>query len=165
MNIFIRLIYSLLIAAAVVTFIGVSIATFYPGPTAPAYPAVAPADTGKVVPSLNQNTSESQYEKAFGQYQADLKVYNRNISIILMALAAVIVVLGLWLLNRSDIIGEGLALGGVGSSTYAIITASQADNRAVRFPTVTLFLASVIVVVYFKFQKQPAAQKDRSKRA
>ncbi len=152
MNIFIRLLYSLLIAAAVVAFVGVGINTFYPSPKQPT-DIVMPATDKALGPDQNQ---KDDYQQAWERYQAELSTYNRNVSIILMPLAAVAVIGGLWLRNRSDIIGEGVALGGVGNSIYSVIASSIADNRGLRFGAVTLFLASVIVVVYFKFNEKPA---------
>ena len=154
MNIFIRLLYSILIAAAVVTFVGVGINTFYPSPKQPDVISM-PATDKALGPDRNQ---ENDYQKAWDRYQTELRTYNRNISIILMPLAAAAVIGGLWLRNRSDIIGEGIALGGVGNSIYGVVAASIADNRGLRFGAVTLFLASVIVVVYFKFNEKPAGK-------
>lgn len=160
MNTFIRLLYALLIAAAVVTFVGVGINSFYPSPKQPT-PISIPATDKSLGPDQNQ---ENTYQAAWDRYQADLRTYSRNVSIILMPLAAVAVIGGLWLRKRSDIIGEGVALGGVGNSVYAVVAASMADNRGLRFGAVTLFLASVIIVVYFKFNEKPTG-KPAKKRA
>ncbi len=161
MNILIRLLYAILIAAAVVSFVAVSIYTFYPGPTMPDY---NPPLTGKTEPATNiDDAYQRQYEKANQQYQTDMKSYQRNVSIILVFIAAVVIALGIWLLRRSDIIGEGLQLGAVGTSIYAVISASVADDRVMRFVAVTAFLASVIIVVYVKFNEKPAAPSKTKK--
>lgn len=167
MNTFIRLLYSLLIAAAVVTFVAVGMNTFYPEPTAPTYPIMPleksiaqPAGT----PAPNSNV-EQLYQQRQDKYQADLKAYQRNVSIILSVLAAGIVAFGLWFKNRSEIIGEGVALGGIGTSIYAVGTAVASNDRIMRFVAVTLFLTSVLVVVYFKFNDSAVAKKTPAKRA
>ena len=166
MNTFIRLLYAVLIAAAVVTFIGVGIFTFYPAPQMPNYPAEPIPLKGVIDQPASgalMTRQQQDYQQQLDQYQRDLKDYNRNISVILVVLSAGIVAFGLWLRTRSDIIAEGLQLGGIGTSIYAIVAASQADHRIMRFLAVTLFLASVIIVVYFKFNedntKKPAKKK------
>lgn len=148
MNTFIRLLYAILIAAAVVTFVSVGVYTFYPAPKAPEYPH------GPAIATKAEGPSEAEqraYEDALTAYQDASKVYNRNISIIGTSLAVVIVAGGLYVRRRSDIIGEGLALGGIATSVYGITTAVMADDRVMRFLAVTVFLASAIVVVYVQF--------------
>lgn len=167
MNTFIRLLYALLIAAAVVTFVAVGIYTFYPAPKAPTYPIMPVMEKGIAQPAPGTGTipvpnTADDYQRSYDAYIAAKNTYQRNVSIIVSVIAAGIVMLGLWLRSRSDIIGEGLALGGVGNSIYAVVAASMADNRIMRFVAVTLFLASVLVIVYFKFnEKSPAKKPSR----
>lgn len=164
MNTLIRLLYSLLIAAAIVAFVAIGIYTFYPAPKAPEYP-VTPMEKGIAQPadSPAQNDDYLIYQQQQTDYQTTLKEYQRNVSIILTVVAAAVVGFGLWLRYRSDIIGEGLSLGGIGTSIYAIGTAVAADGRIMRFIAVTLFLASVLVVVYFKFNTTPTKKPARKK--
>lgn len=165
MNPFIRLIYALLIAAATVAFIGVGIYTFYPEPQPPVYPQqIRPLEKG-----INQPINPvdeggvDEYQQAYDHYQTELKTYYRNVSIIGSVLAAVAVAGGLLLRRKFDIIGEGLALGGVGTTIYAVVTASMADNRIMRFVAVTLFLAAAIAVVYAEFITKPTTSAKRRK--
>ena len=168
MNTFIRLLYALLIAAAVVTFVAVGIYSFYPAPKAPTYPIMPVMEKGIAQPAPGTGTTPVPntagiYQRDYDTSLAAQKMYQRNVSIIVAIIAACIVALGLWLRSRSDIIGEGLALGGVGNSIYAVVAATMADNRIMRFIAVTLFLASVLLVVYFKFQATPGKQPARKK--
>jgi hypothetical protein len=157
MNTFIRLLYSVLIAAAVVAFVAIAIYTFYPSPKAPTYtPPLLEKST--MVNQPVEDAYQQQYDKANGQYQADTNIYQRNVSIILVLAAIAVITLGLWLQRRADIIGEGFQLGGIGTSIYAVGMASAADDRVMRFIAVTLFLAAVISVVYFRFKDQPQAK-------
>lgn len=164
MNPFIRLIYALIIAAAAVAFIGVGISTFYPEPQAPTYPQqIVPFEKGITQPiAPGGNGGVDEYQQALDRYQAERATYYRNVSIVGSILAVIIVAGGLYLRRRADIIGEGLALGGVATTTYAIVTATIADNRIMRFVAVTLFLAAAILVVYTEFNiKQATAAKGR----
>ena len=163
MNTFIRLLYALLIAGAVVTFVAVSIYTFYPGPKAPDY---NPPFAGKASPAIVTRIDETyqhDYDLANQRYQEAQKDYMRNVSIILVIVAVIIVAGGIWLRNRSDIIGEGLSLGGVGTSIYAVGAATVGDNRVMRFLAVTVFLAGVLVLVYVKFNDKPLEKKPTPK--
>lgn len=155
MNTFIRLLYAILIAAAVVTFVSVGVYTFYPAPKAPDYPQLSMPVKG----DANQPSTEQQrkYDEDFKQYQEDSRVYSRNISVIGTVLAAGIVAGGLYVRRKSDIIGEGLALGGIATSIYGVTTAVMADDRIMRFVSVSVFLASAIVVVYVLFNDKNAA--------
>jgi len=164
MNPFIRLIYALLIAAATVAFIGVGIYTFYPAPQPPSYPQqIVPLEKGIAQPiNPDSGGGVDEYQQAYDHYQTDLKTYYRNASIIGSIAAVITVVGGLYLRRRADIIGEGLALGGVGTTIYAVITASMADDRIMRFMAVTLFLASAIALVYTLVNGQPATKKKKA---
>lgn len=161
MNPFIRLIYALLIAGATVAFVGVSIYTFYPAPQPPTYPQqIMPLEKGINQP-LGSPASGGidEYQQAYERYQAELKTYYRNVSIIVSVVAIVMVAGGMYLRRRADIIGEGLSLGGVGSTIYGVVTASMADDRVMRFVAVTLFLAAAILVVHTEFSSKAAASE------
>ena len=165
MNTLIRLLYSILIAAAVVAFVTIGIYTFYPAPTTPSYPMMPmttkSTDIAQPVGSPAPE-AEQLYQARLATYQNDLKTYQRNVSIILVVLAAGVITLGLRLRSRSDIIGEGLALGGIGASIYAIGTTVAADDRIMRFVAVTVFLVGVLVVTYSRFNttlKQAAKKR------
>lgn len=168
MNPFIRLIYALIIAAATVAFIGVGIYTFYPEPQTPSYPQqIVPLEKGIAQPISPEGTvGVDEYQQAYDHYQTVIKTYYRNVSIIGSIAAVVAVTGGLYLRKRADIIGEGLALGGVGTTIYAFITANMADDRVMRFAAVTLFLAAAILVVYTQFIGMPMAPvKTSAKRS
>jgi len=165
MNPFIRLIYALLIAAATVAFIGVGIYTFYPVPQPPTYPQqIVPLEKGIDQPlgTPVYNSGVNEYQQAYDHYQTDLKMYYRNVSIIGSVAAVVAIAGGLYLRRRADIIGEGLALGGVGTTIYAVVTANMADDRIMRFLAVTLFLASAVTIVYALIGNQPVPKKKKA---
>lgn len=160
MNAFIRLLYAVLIAIAVVVFVGVAINSVYPGPKSPEYPqATSLAED----PSKDTEYQKRQaaFDKSFKEYQNEQKEYSKKLSMILVPLAAAILIGGLWYMKRSDIIGEGIALGGVATSVYGIITASVADHRLMRFAAVTVLLVGAILVVQHRFS-EPTAKKKKA---
>lgn len=159
MNAFIRLLYAILIAVAVVVFVGVSVYTFYPAPKAPQYPTsiVTPAE-GKEGDFQKQ---QETYQKSYDQFRESEKNYQRNVSGVLVPLALGIVAGGIWLKKRDEIISEGVALGGVATSIYATIMGAMSENRIMRFVSVTSFLVSAVVVVYYQFREAPKPKKKR----
>ncbi|HXR49686.1 MAG TPA: hypothetical protein VN778_01515 [Verrucomicrobiae bacterium] len=161
MNTFIRLLYTVLIAAALVLFIGIGITTFYPAPEAPVYPKMleTPAIAQKDGTDNASLRAQQEYDAAYQKYQDATKVYNRSLSIIGTSLAVVVVIAGIAIRRRSDIIGDGVTLGGIATSVYGITTAVLADDRIMRFIAVTVFLASAIVVVYVQFSNQESKTK------
>lgn len=156
MNAFIRLLYALLIAAAVVAFVGVTIASFYQPPKFP-----EPSFT-----SYKPNASEAEMlkeseenEKRYQEHREKEKAYYRNVAMIVLPLAAIITAVGLFYMRQSEVIGEGVALGGVGTSLYAIITSSLADQDIMRFLAVTLLLASAILLTHKRFIEHAPKKK------
>lgn len=159
MNPFIRLLYAILIAGCVVTFIAVAINSLYPRPGYPEHPMVSYSPD---VPDEELRQQQEEYDRQLKQYQDDEKSYNRNVTLILLPLTAVVLGIGLWLLDRKDVIGEGVALGGVGTAVYAIITSSIAEERVYRLAAVTLLLGGALLIAHRRFLT-PAAAPAKAK--
>lgn len=161
MNSFIRLLYAVLIAVAVVTFVGVGVNSVYPGPKAPEYPQASSAVKD---PSTDPEFQKQQreFDKKYQNHRNEQKEHDKKLSMILVPLAAVIAGFGLWYFRRADVIGEGVALGGAATSVYAVIAASMADHRLMRFAAVVVLLTSVILVVQTRF-KEPAKKTLKKK--
>ncbi len=147
MNAFVRLLYALLIAGAVTAFSGVAINSFYQPPKTPSYPSVNYSYDN---PAYKQQ--QDDYQKAIDKHDKDEKTYYRNVTYTLMPIAVLAALTGFYLIRkRSEVIGEGLALGGVAISIYAIIMASLADARILRFIAVTLLLIVALLAAHFRF--------------
>lgn len=142
MNAFIRLLYAVLIAVSVAVFVGMAIYSFYPGPKAPDYTSYS-----------------SNYHTTYTNYRADEKIYEKKVTYIVLPAAALSLAAGLQVMRRSEVIGEGLALGGVATSVYGIITASIADSRPLRFVAVTFLLASALLLAGVRFGSPKQSKK------
>jgi hypothetical protein len=151
---FIRLLYAILIAGAVVTFVGVGISTFYPGPKGPEYP----------VYTANEKDSQKAYEE-FDKKQKDFKPvqnnYYRNVAIVGVVLAVAALAAGLKLLSKMEVIGEGLALGGLATSVYAIITSSMGEQKEVRFLSVAVLLVGALLLTQRRFVPETVKAKKK----
>jgi hypothetical protein len=146
MNALIRLLYALLVAGAVVTFVGFGIYSLFQPPKYPEYP-----DYNSSMSDSEYNRQEKKYDQLVKQYEKKQKEYMRNATYIALPLVIVFVLVGLYVFRKSDVVGEGIALGGIATSVYAIVTASLADARILRFLAVTLLLVSALLVTYRRF--------------
>lgn len=156
MQAFIKLLYALLVAGAVTAFAGFAIFSFYQPPKPPAYPA-----GNYSYGTRDYNRQQDEYNAALDRHNEDEKSYYRNATYMLLPLTVLSTFAGLYLMRRrSEAIGEGLALGGVAISIYAIIMASLADARVLRFIVVSLFLVTVLLVAHFRFVNRPAKPKS-----
>ncbi|HYH36389.1 MAG TPA: hypothetical protein VD706_02730 [Candidatus Saccharimonadales bacterium] len=158
MNALIRLLYALLIAGAVAAFAGLTVYSFYQPPKPPEYPSSSYA--------VNQTEAEYQAEQRVrdrisDQQREKEKAYFSNVTVALLPMAGVAAAAGLYMIRRrSEVLGEGLALGGVAISIYAIITASLADSRILRFVAVTILLIIVLLVAHFRFSPPRKSTKQ-----
>lgn len=155
MQSFIKLLYALLVAAAVVVFAGLAIYSFYQPPKSPSYPS-----GNYSYGTAAYNRQQDDYNNALDQHNRDEKVYYRNVTYLLLPAAVLPALVGLYLMRRrSEAIGEGLALGGVAITIYAITMASLADSRPLRFVAATFFLIIVLLVAHFRFSAKSTKPK------
>jgi len=161
MNSFIRLLYSLLVAVAVVLFIGVGIHSFYQPPKAPEYPEYSHAITEE---DSQLQEKQFSYDQQYKRYSEDQKQYHRNVTLMLLPAAALATVGGIRLLRRNEIIGEGLALGGIATSIYAVITASMGEAPVARFVAVSILLAGTLLLVQRRFNDQTGVKTTKPKK-
>jgi hypothetical protein len=156
MNAFIKLLYAILIAVSVVIFTSISIYSFYQPPKAPEYPTVlrSPVNDDK----LYQNQQET-YSQTYDQFREKEKHYQGNVAIAVLPVAAIITLFGLRYMKRNEVIGEGLALGGIANSIYSVVLASMADARIIRFLGVSLLLASALLLTQQRFAPSPKKSK------
>ncbi len=156
MNAFVRLLYALLIAGAVTAFAGVAIFSFYQPPSPPPYPS-----SNYAYDNPAYQRQQDSYQRALDKQDKAEKTYNRNVSYMLLPMAILSALAGFYLIRkRSEVIGEGLALGGVAISIYAIIMASLADARILRLATVSMLLVVALLTAHFRFMS-PQHKKSK----
>ena len=153
MNAFIKLLYALLIAISVAVFIGVGIVSFYAPPKSPQYPAAGLSATGEETPA--EKSAREKYDADTKIYDTKQDAYQRNVTYIVLPLAAVTLAAGIYLMRKPGVIGEGLALGGIMTAAYGIITASIAGSSPLRFIAVALLLIGVLLTSHLRFGKEP----------
>lgn len=145
MHSLIKLIYAALIAGSVVAFVSLSIYSFYQPPKYPDYPTYSGVDQTKY------DQQQKQFNDKVDAYNKKDKNYQRNVTYIALPAAVVITVLGLLVFRRIDVIGEGVTLGGFGTSIYAVTTASIAGSAPLRFIALLVLMASVLAAAWRRF--------------
>ena len=148
MNAFIKMLYALLIAGAVITFVAFGIYSLYHPPKGVDYSNSYDYSDDYNSPYQAQ---ERQIDKERDQYDKDLKTYYRNVTYIALASSVIFIVLGLLLYRKFDVFGEGLSFGGIATGIYAIESASNAEARILRFAAVTWLLLSALIITYRRF--------------
>ncbi len=150
----IKYIYALFLGLLLATFVGTGISTFYPGPEQPDW-----TETSK--PALNQ-TEEDKAETARLEaeqqtYMDDLSVYNRNVSLLALAGAMIILVISLTVASKLYVIADGLLLGGVFTLLYSIIRGLSSEDVRYRFAITTVGLIAALVIGWVKFLREKKA--------
>jgi nitrogen fixation-related uncharacterized protein len=165
MKTLIDFIYTLLIGAAVALFVGLGIWTFYSGPKMPNYPDYNGPYTSAPTDAQNKEMEQRQekYNKEFKQYEKENKTYSKKVAAIALAAGVVFYAAGIWLMKREDVVGEGVALGGIFSAVYAAGRAAVGDFKQLVFGSVTVLLAMLIVLALYRLRvRRPQTAKART---
>jgi hypothetical protein len=154
---FLRIVYSVFIGILTATFVGVGIAAFYIAPKQPefpaalSYPKVSPTEEATI--SAQQIQQQEEFNRQQQEFSRVNKLYNRNVSIIALAAAVLILIASLTLFKTILLIADGLLLGGVLTLLYSIGRGFGTDDNMFRFIVVAIGLLISIVLGYIKFIK------------
>lgn len=148
-----RYIYTFFVGILVAIFVGMGVAVFYESPKAPPEPSWYGSNmSGKFEPTETQRKEEEEYNKNIRDFEKnEMSEYNRNVSIIVLSLAVVILALSLVLEKPLGVIADGLLLGGIFTLLYGVGIGIAVDSNKFRFLIASLGLAVSIALGYFKF--------------
>lgn len=148
-----RYIYTFFVGILVAIFVGMGVAVFYESPKAPSEPSWYGSNmSGKFEPTEAQRKEEEEYNKKIRDFEKnEMSEYNRNVSIIVLSLAVVILALSLVLEKPLGIIADGLLLGGIFTLLYGVGRGIAVDSNKFRFLIASLGLAVSLVLGYLKF--------------
>lgn len=147
----IKSIYTLFLALLIALFVGLGIDSFYPKPVRPEYPMEWNFSKPNLEPTIEQQNIEKDFYAEQKKYEALSKVYNRNVSIITIICAIVILVLSLTFMAKIKMISDGILLGGVFTTAYGIIRGFMSDSSQFRFLAATVGLLIALILGYVKF--------------
>jgi len=149
----IKSIYTLFLALLIALFVGLGIDSFYQGPIRPEYPVELNFAKQNLEPTVEQQNIEKEYYEKQKEYDALSKIYNRNVSIIIIIASVIILIVSLTFMAKIKMIADGILLGGVFITAYAIIRGFMSDSSSFRFLVVTIGLIIALVLGYIKFIK------------
>lgn len=155
-----KLFYTLFLGLLVALFVGLGIDAFYVGPKAPDYPSelnLQKTDCGEY-PELK--AAQQKFDQDQKNFIEQDRVYNRNVSIISLAFAILIMIVSLTFFSKIKLIADGILLGGVFTTAYSIIRGLMSENSKFRFLIVTIGLIIALVLGYIKFIKPKEDKKQ-----
>lgn len=159
----IKYVYIVFLGIILATFVGVGIAAFYKGPVYPetpytlkyARPYAEPAGT----PSAQYIKEQEKFDASSKQYQKDLEMYNRNVSMISLAFSILMLILSLNFAKKIPVIADGLLLGGVLTLAYSVVRGFNTNDDVYRFMVVGAGVIIAMILGYIKFVKPSGKKK------
>jgi hypothetical protein len=147
-----RFLYIFFVGLFLAVFIGTGISVFYPAPQQPTdlYKELYPPVEGKF--TEEQRLKQIEAEKKQQAYQDKQEEYNRNVSIIALGFAILILVAAMALSHKMGVIADGLLLGGVFTLLYGIVRGFATDDNQYRFIVSGIGLLVAVVLGYLKFK-------------
>ncbi len=152
-----KVVYTIFIGLLLAIFVGVGIAAFYPGPQPPEIPLLLKLYNLPTEP-ISDTTISTQLEEEQKAFDDALKIfmekfekYNRNVSIISLIAAILILIISLTFFRKILIIADGLLLGGVITLLYSVARVFGSGDDKLRFVVVSVGLAVSLILGYLKF--------------
>lgn len=148
-NSILGLIYTLILAAIIALFIGITLNTFYPAPEFRNEPTVALKE--QEAPTLAQQEEERRLSE---EHQQKIARWAEVSSVLIVVSATALVAIGLYLAGRMPILPNGILLGGFFTLFYGTALGFQSENRYLIFGVTTASLVVVLVAGYLKFVRE-----------
>lgn len=162
-----KFIYTLFIGILLALFVGFGIAAFYEEPKYPEPPFNLKYST-PVYPETKDSTISAQIradqikqDKIEKNFQNNLSIYNRNVSVIVLAAAIIFLIISLTLAKRLLLISDGLLLGGVFTLLYSIGRGFGSHDNKFQFIIVTIGLIISLILGYLKFIKPLSIENEK----
>ena len=159
-----KLLYIFLIGIFLAVFVGVGIAAFYPEAKYPEPPVILKYNTAEAIKDEAQfaefKAEAEKFDKVEKEYQANSRIYNRNVSVLALGAAIIMVAASLTFFKSILLIADGVLLGGVFTLVYSVIRGFGTDDNMFRFIVVSVGLFISLFLGYVKFIK-PSKQVSR----
>lgn len=160
-----KFIYTLFIGILLALFVGFGIAAFYEEPKYPEppmslkYPSPIYPESKEVSFSAQITRDQIRQEKIQKEFQKNIEIYNRNVSVIGLTAAIIFLTISLTLAQKLLLISDGLLLGGVFTLLYSIGRGFASHDNKFQFVTVAIGLVVSLVLGYIKFIKPVSNKK------
>lgn len=156
----IKIIYTFFLALLVALFSGLGIDAFYQGPTMPDYPSELSVQNPNCENYKETKAIQEKFDQDQKDFQKKSKTYNRNVAIVSLAFAIIILILSLTLLSKIKMIADGVLLGGVFTTAYSIIRGLMSEDSRFRFLVVTIGLLIALILGYIKFIRKTEGENN-----
>lgn len=155
-----KLIYTVFLALLVALFVGLGIDAFYPGPKSPDYPTELNLQKPDCEDYTKTKAVQEKYDREQKEFNDKSKAYNRNVSLISILAAILILIASFAFISKIKMIADGVLLGGVFTTAYSIIRGLMSEDSRFRFLVVTLGLLIALILGYVKFIKPKENQEE-----
>lgn len=156
-----KIVYTFFIGIMLALFVGLGISTFYTGPTSPEYPVIMET---KVEQTPDDTAKYQKYEQESRDYQKRSQEYSRNVSIIALISAVILLAVSLLLEKFNVVIANGVLLGGLFTLLYSIIRGFASQDSKMTFITVSIGLVIALYLGYRRFALIHAETKQSTKK-
>ena len=146
-------VYKVFVGLLLATFVGLGIAAFAPEPKHPE-PPIAMMPPGSAAQSPEAQREQEEFRSAARAFQAELAVYNRNVSAVSAVGAILMLVVSLSLLRGIVLFSDGFLLGGILTFTYSVLRGFAAEDNMFRFVIVALGLVIALGLGYVRFVRR-----------
>lgn len=144
-----KIVYTFFLGVIIALFVGLGISTFYEGPKAPEYPVIMQQEKE---PSEEVRQTEREFEAEMRSYEQRHQDYSRNVSIIALVSAVVLLATSFLMGERGKVLANGIMLGGLFTLIYAIIRAAISQDTRYTFVAVAIGLVVVLYLGYRRFE-------------
>lgn len=162
-NRILKLIYTFFLGVLLAIFVGVGINTFYPGPKAPEFPIELNTYGKESTLTTEQITIQKDWDKKAEQHNKDMRPYNRNVSILTLCAAVILLATSMVFEKKIKIIADGVMVGGLFTLLYSLGRGFASENSKYVFVVVTVGLAIVIYLGYHRFVRIHESTSKKSK--
>lgn len=159
-NTIFRVIYTLILGIVIAFFFGIGVQAFYEPPKAPEYPAFTTYKSAE--PSADeiaaQEARDRQFESEMRAYDEQRQPYERNVAVILMALAIVTIVGAFIAAPRIGFLSDGILLGGLFTVLHSIVRGFAVQDMKFLFVIVSVAVVVVLTLGYRRFNTASKVQ-------
>lgn len=150
-NKLLQALYTVFLGVLIAIFIGVGVSTFYEAPKPPKYESSVATKYEGNMPDEETILKDQQENE---RYTEERKEYARNVSIILMSAAVVLVVGSIMVENKGSFFSDGIMLGGLITLVHSIIRGGESEDSKFLFVATTIGLLVVLYLGYHRFAEK-----------
>lgn len=155
-----KIVYTFFLGLILALFVGLGISTFYQAPQPPNDPFSYPA---KEMSAPDDTALIEKQQREYEAYAKKSQEYNRNVSVIALVGAVVLLAVSLAFEKRNTVIANGILLGGVFTLLYSIARGFSSEDNKWTFVAVSVGLLVALYLGYRRFAVTTPAKKKKKR--